>query len=132
MSEINTDAITAQREAFVAGAKRLHLATHGRLDLEPPMLALMEKAARARFPMPSVDIPRVAHDPTLEDYEWKASTSMIYVRYKGGAWKVPDEAVAITPARVSLWAYLFATPTITVYSDDPRVSVDTVEEAYRP
>lgn len=124
--------IVLQREAFIAGARRMYLETNDRFAIDHTTLAKIERAARAQFPMSSVDIPRVAHDPTLEDYEWKAGSSMIYVRYKGGAWKVPDDAVAITPARVNLWADLFARPTITVFSDDPRVSVDTVEETYRP
>ena len=99
-------AITARRHAFVDGAVWA-ISLRG---VDPPTAPKME--AMKRYPMPTVEVPRVVNDPTLKDYEWSVSNGIVRWRDRNGSgdWSIAPEAV-VTVDRVKLWADLIANPT---------------------
>jgi hypothetical protein len=100
------EAVLRERRAFIAG----------RCDGYPdesttPARVLLESAAR-RYPLPTVERPRVVQDPHSEGLAWRVVDNGLQYRRDGLAWRTSDESCwTFSPARVALWADLFARPT---------------------
>ena len=112
------------RAAFMYGATRMHIETRETERLDVGMRDLMERAARARYPMPPVEVPRVVEDAA--GYRWRLMGGALQWKRSGeeSAWRNTDSAwcPSVTVDRVRTLSQLLDSPTVTVFADDPRAS----------
>ena len=98
-------AITARRHAFVDGAVWA-ISLRG---FDPPTAPKME--AMKRYPMPTVEVPRVVRDPDAPEHEWCFVGDAFLFRVKGDSQWDQQPLAGISPERVAMWADLIANPT---------------------
>lgn len=115
------DHVAVLREAFIAGANRLYLEATDSFKMDDANARIIETAARARYPMPIVEIPRVVEDS--DGFTWRIVNGRFECRLPGQTvWGILNEDVfaSVTLDRVRLLPLLLQEPTIKVYADDPR------------